>query len=63
MKTTNLLWSCSLVVLGICTIVLVGVSILRIERSDFITRGVGLIDLAALSIFAYATVKKLKDKK
>lgn len=63
MKTTNLLWSFSLVVLGICTIVLAGANLLRIEQSDFITRGVGLIDLAALSIFAYATVKKLKDKK
>ena len=63
MKTTNLTWSFSLVVLGICTITLVGVNLLSIELPDFITRGIGLMDLAALPILGYTTVKKLRDKR
>lgn len=62
MKSTNLLWSFSLVVLGICTIILAGTNLLSIELPDFITRVVGLIDLVALPILGYTTVKKLKNK-
>lgn len=60
MKTTNLLWSFSLIGIGICTIILVGASLLNIDLPDFITRIVGLIDLAALPILGYTTVKKWK---
>lgn len=62
MKTINLLWTFSLGVLGICTIILAGANLLSIGLPDFITRGIGLIDLAALPILAYTTVKKLKEK-
>lgn len=62
MKTTNLCWSCSLFVIGICTIILAGSSLLRIGLSDFMTRGIGLIDAAALPVLGYTTVKKLRDK-
>lgn len=60
MKTTNLFWAFSLVVLGICSIILAGANLLSIKLPDFITRGVGLIDLVALLILGYTTVKKLK---
>ncbi len=63
MKTTNLFWACSLAVLGICTIILTGTNLLRIELPDFTVRVIGLIDLAALPVFGYATVKKLQNKK
>lgn len=62
MKIINLIWSFSLVVLGICMMILVGTNLLFIELPVFIIRGVGLIDLAALSIFAYTTVRKMKNK-
>ncbi len=62
MKTINLLWSFSLVVLGICTVILAGSNLLSIELPDFITRSIGLIDLVALPILGYATVQKLKNK-
>lgn len=61
MKTTNLFWSFSLAFLGICTIILVGANLLHIELSDFLIRGLGLLELAALPIFAFTTVKKLRD--
>lgn len=62
MKTTNLFWALSLVVIGICTIILAGANLLSIELPDFITRTLGLIDLIALPILGYTTVKKLKNK-
>ncbi len=62
MKTTNLLWALSLVTLGICTVILAGASLFRIGLPDMITRGIGLLDLVALPILAYTTVKRLKDK-
>ena len=33
------------------------------ELPEFIIRGIGIIDLAALLVLAYTTVKKLKGKK
>ena len=62
MKTTNLLCSINLIVVGICSILLGGANLLGIELSDFMIRGIGLIDLAALPVLAYTTVKKLRNK-
>lgn len=62
MKTTNLLWSFSLISIGICIIILAGANLLNIDLSDFITRIIGVIDLAALLVLGYTTVKKLKNK-
>lgn len=62
MKTINLIWALSLVVLGICTFILAGANLLSLGLSDIITRGIGLLDLVALPILGYTTVKKLKDK-
>ena len=62
MKTTNLLWSFSLIVIGMCTIILAGGNILGIELPSFIVRTIGLIDLIALPILGYTTVKKAKNK-
>lgn len=62
MKTTNLIWGLSLVVLGICTVILAGANLLSLGLPDFITRGIGLLDLITLPVLGYTTVKKLKDK-
>lgn len=62
MKTTNLFWAFSLIAIGICTIILAGSNILSIELPDFITLTVGIIDLIALPILGYTTVKRLKNK-
>lgn len=62
MKTINLIWALSLVVLGICTFILAGANLLSLGLSDIITRGIGLLDLVALPILGYTTIKKLKDK-
>ena len=62
MKTTNLLWAFSLMAAGICSITLGGANLLSVELPDFMTRAIGLVDLAALPVLAYTTVKKLRDK-
>lgn len=62
MKTINLLWSFSLTAIGICTVILAGANLLSIDLPDPVTRIVGLIDLLALPILGYTTVKKLKNK-
>lgn len=63
MKTTNLLWSFSLIVIGICTLILAGANLLQIDLPDLMIRLVGLIELAALPVLGYTTVKKLKDRR
>lgn len=63
MKTKNFLWRICFIVIAMCSIILIGKHFLNIELPDFITRSIGLIDLAALLVFVYATVRGLKDKK
>lgn len=64
MKNRNdLLWSISLLVIGIATIILSGSNIIGIELSDIVVRIVGVIELLALPVLAYTTVKKFKKDK
>lgn len=63
MKIINLFWLFSLVLIVICTIIPIGADFLSMELPEFIIRGIGIIDLAALPVLAYTTVKKLKGKK
>lgn len=63
MKTVNILWSLSLIIIGICTVISAGANILRIDMSDIIIRIVGIIVLIALPILAYTTVRKIKNGK
>ena len=58
-----LFWLFSLVLIVICTIIPIGADFLSMELPEFIIRGIGIIDLAALLVLAYTTVKKLKGKK
>lgn len=63
MKTIDLLWSFSLIAIGICTVILAGANLLSIDLPDLITRIAGLTDLLALPILGYTTVKKAKNKR
>ena len=62
-KRNNLLWSLSLLVIGIATVILVGSNIIGIELPDIAVRIIGVIDLIALPVLAYTTVKKIKKNK
>ena len=61
-KMNNRVWAVSLMVLGITTLVLAGVHIIGMEIPDGLTRILGVIDLIALPILAFSTVKKVKNK-
>ena len=58
-KRNDLLWSISLLVIGIATIILSGSNIIGIELPDIIVRIIGVIDLLFLPVLAYTTVKKM----
>ncbi len=60
MKKINLFWSFSLIVIGVCSIILGGSNLLSIKMPDLAVRIIGIIDLIALPILAYTTVKKAK---
>ena len=61
MKNKNtLLWSISLIVIGAATLILAGSNIIGIELPDVIVRIIGIVDLIALPVLAYTTVKKFK---
>lgn len=62
-KRNNLLWSMSLMVIGIATVILAGSNIIGIELPDIAVRIIGVIDLIAFPVLAYTTVKKIKKNK
>lgn len=60
-KTINIIWSVSLIVIGITTIILAGVNIVEIELPDIVVRILGAVDLISLPVLAFSTVKKAKN--
>lgn len=63
LKIINTMWSISLMVIGIATIILVGANAFAIELPDMIVRTLGIFDLVSLPVLAFSTVKKAKSKK
>lgn len=62
-KKINIIWAISLIIIGIATIILVGVNIVAIELPDILVRVLGVMDLVSLLILAFSTVKKAKSRK
>ena len=61
MKNKNdLLWSISLMIISIATIILAGSNIIGLALSDVVVRIIGIVDLIALPFLAYTTIKKVK---
>ena len=64
MKTRNdLLWSISLFVIGIATIILAGLKIVGVELPDVLIRIIRIVDLISLPVLTYTTVIKVKRNK
>ena len=59
-KKSDLMWSISLIAIGIATIILAGANIVRIDLPDMLVRLLGIVDLVALPILVYSTIKKVK---
>ena len=62
-KRKELLWSLSLLVIGIATVILVGSNIIGIALPDIAVRITGVLDLIALPVLAYTTVKRIRKGK
>lgn len=62
-KIINIIWSTSLFVTGIATIILAGANIIAIDLPDIIVRVLGVIDLVSLPVLVFSTVTKAKSKK
>ena len=56
-KKINLLWSISLIVIGIATLILVVPKIIGLDFPDLAIRIIGVVDLIAIPVLAYTTVK------
>lgn len=59
-KTNDLMWSLSLLIIGVATVILAGSNVIGIELPDVAVRIIGIVDLIALPVLAYTTVKKIK---
>ncbi|MBQ3861987.1 MAG: hypothetical protein IIU08_05050 [Clostridia bacterium] len=60
-KTANLLWSLSLILIGISALVLAAGSIFGIELGDVLVRILGGTALLMLPVLAFTTVVKIKN--
>ncbi len=59
-KKNDLIWCLSLMVIGIATLILAGSNIIGIELPDIAVRIIGIVNLVALPVLAYTSVKKVK---
>ncbi len=59
-ETDDLMWSLSLLIIGVATVILAGSNVIGIELPDVAVRIIGIVDLIALPVLAYATVKKFQ---
>ncbi len=59
-KTNDLMWGLSLLIVGVATVILAGSNVIGIELPNVAVRMIGIVDLIALPVLVYTTVKKLK---
>lgn len=62
-KKINIMWSVSLIIIGVATIILAGANIIGIELPDIAARILGVLDLISLPVLAFSTVKKTQNKR
>ncbi len=56
-KTYRLLWSASLLIISCITIVITACNLISIDLPDMVTRILGIIDLLAIPVLIFASVK------
>jgi len=55
----NAMWSVSLLIIGVATFILAGASIIGLTLPDIAVRILGMMDLIALPVLGFSTVKKI----
>ncbi len=63
MKKIDMMWGISLLVIGVATMILMGARIAGIELPDVVVVMMGILELAALPVLAFSTVKKMANGK
>lgn len=59
-ENIQLLWNISLTVLAVCSVILGLTALLDADLPDGLERLLGILDLIALPVFAYASVQKTR---
>ncbi len=59
-KKEDLIWSLSLLTIGVATVILAGSNSIGIGLPDAAVRIIGIVELIALPILVYTTVKRIK---
>lgn len=61
-KKMTIIWSAALLILSVATLIIVCANIVGIELSDTVIRVLGIVELIALPIFVFVSVKKFFKK-
>lgn len=61
-KNNNRLWAVSLIAIGVATLLLLGMHLAAGSVPDLALRLLGVIELLALPVLAFTTVRKLTRK-
>lgn len=61
-KKNDYVWSISLMVIGLSAFILAGSNVVGIELPDVVVWILGIVDLIALPLLVYSTVKNVKKE-
>ena len=61
-KKNDYVWSISLMVIGLSAFILASSNVVGIELPDVVVWILGIVDLIALPLLVYSTVKKVKKE-
>ena len=59
-KKNDLIWGFSLIIIGAATVILAGSNVIGLKLPDIAVRIIGIVDLIALPVLAYTSVKKAR---
>lgn len=59
-KKNDLVWGISLIIIGAATVVLAGSNVIGLKLPDIAVRIIGIVDLVALPVLAYTSVRKVR---
>lgn len=59
-KKNDLIWDFSLIIIGAATVILAGSNVIGLKLPDIVVRIIGIVDLIALPVLAYTSVKKVR---
>ncbi len=62
-KKKTLMWSLSLIIIGVSTLIISGSNIMGTELPDTLTKALGIAELTALPFLVYSTQKILWNEK